>query len=324
LIANRRGRVDAYTACVLRRFGPQILVVLLVLSTGVAFAVTERLKLEKAPIYKTEVTRSFSPACRLSVKGCIARASISFFLRRSDRVTVTVLNSNGDEVRTLLDGKRRKQGKLQVVWNGQDGAGRIASDGSYRVRVHLANRRSTITLPNVIELDTTAPKITLVSVKPRTISPDGDGRSDAVHIVFTVSGRARALLYADGRLVSTGRLRSRKIDWQGKIGGRLRLGRHRLTLRAEDEVGNLSLPTAPVTVDVRILRLRPLQINTTVGAPFSVGISTDRRLLSWRFAGKTGFTTRKRLFLRAPDLPGQYWLLVHSGPYGAGARVNVS
>jgi hypothetical protein len=305
---------------VLRRFGPQILVGLLVLSTGVAFAVTERLKLEKAPVFKTEVTKIFSPTC-----GCDkARAAIAFSLRRSDHVTVSVLDSNGDSVRTLLSGAWRKKGRLRVAWNGLDAGGATARDGNYRVRVHLAGERRTIQLPNVIRLDTTPPRITIVSIKPRIFSPDGDHHHDAVHIAFTLSERARALLYVDGRRATTSRMRTRKIDWKGKIDGRVRLGRHRLVLRAEDQVGNLSLPTAPVTVDVRIIRLRPLRIHTFTGAPFSVGISSDRRLFHWRFAGRTGTTGLKRLFLLAPSLPGEYWLLVRSGPYGAGARVYVS
>jgi hypothetical protein len=306
---------------VLRRFGPQALVAFLVLSTGIAFAVTEHLKLEKAPITKTVVTKLFSPTCGCST----ARASIVFSLRLRGRVTISILDSDDHVIRTLLDNVNEPIGRLRVTWNGHDGSGLVAPDGEYSVRVHLPAERRTIQLPNVIHLDTTPPKITLLGVVPRAISPDEDRRADAAHIEFKLSKGARALLFVDGRFVIRARLSSRKIDWKGKDGhGRLRLGPHRLTLRALDGAGNESPPTAPVEVDVRFLQLRPTRIDTTTGASFSVAISTDRRNVRWRFAGATGITRRKRIFLRAPAVPGQYWLRVHSGPYGAGALVKVA
>ena len=305
----------------LRRFGPQALVALLVLSTGIAFAVTEHLKLEKSPITKTKVTRRFSPTCRCST----SRVSISFRLRRSDKVTISILDSDNHVIRTLLDNVYEPVGRLRATWNGRDGYGLIAPDGEYGVRVRLPAERRTINLPNVIHLDTSPPKITLLGVVPRTISPDEDKRADVAHVKFKLSKDSWALLYVDGHLVTKARLGSRKIEWHGKDShGRLRLGPHRLTLRALDAAGNQSAATAPVEVDVRYLRLRPTRIDTTIGAPFSVAISTDRRKVRWRFAGATGITGRKRLFLRAPTVPGQYWLLVRSEPYGAGAVVNVT
>jgi hypothetical protein len=306
---------------VLRRFGPQALVVLLVLSTGIAFAVTEHLKLQKTSITKTVVTKLFSPTCGCST----ARASIAFTLRRRDRVTISILDSDDHVIRTLLDDVNKPVGRLSVIWNGRDDSGLLAPDGKYRVHVRLPSERRTFRLPNVIQLDTTPPTITLLSVVPRTISPDDDKRAEAAHIEFKLSKGARALLFVDGRFVTRARLSSRKIDWHGKDSrGRLRLGLHRLTLQALDAAGNQSAPTAPVAVDVRFLRLTPTRIDTTTGASFSVAISTDRRKVRWRFAGATGITRRKRLFLRAPAVPGQYWLLVRSDPYGAGALVNVT
>jgi hypothetical protein len=306
---------------VLRRFGPQALVVFLVLSTGIAFAVTERLKLEKNPIAKTQVTKVFSPTCGCST----SRASISFWLRRSGKVTVSVLDSDDHVIRTLLENGYEPIGRLRVTWNGRDDFGLVAPDGNYRVRVRLPAERRTTTLPNVIQLDTSPPTITLLGIVPRTISPDLDGRADAAHVSFKQSKGSWALLYVDGRFVTKAKLSSRKIDWHGlNRQGRMRLGLHRLTLRALDRAGNLSAPTAPVEVDVRILRLRPARISVPVGASFSVAISTDRRRVRWRFAGATGITRRKRLFLRAPAVPGRYWLLVHSGSYRAGALITVT
>ena len=61
-----------------------ILVGLLV-ATAAAFAITERLKLAKSPIYGTQISKTgFSPTC-----GCArGQANISIKLRRADNVTV--------------------------------------------------------------------------------------------------------------------------------------------------------------------------------------------------------------------------------------------
>jgi hypothetical protein len=302
---------------VFRRFGPQALVALLIMSTGVAFAVTEHLKLERSPIARTVVTKRFSPVC-----GCAtARAEIAFTLRKSDRVTITILESGSDvEIRRLFD-QASPAGRLRVSWDGRDESGSLAPDGSYRVRVHLPTARRTINLPNVIRLDTEPPEITLVSARPRTFSPDDDHRADALHIRFKLSEKGYALLYVDGRFAVRAQMKARKIDWKGKLRHRLRLGVHELTLRAIDRAGNESKPTAPFKVRVRILELASRRIGVAVGKQFSVFVSTDRRLVRWRFAGAAGIVRHKRLFLTAPLVPGQYWLILSSGQYVAGARV---
>jgi hypothetical protein len=304
---------------VFRRFGHPALVAALIVATGGAFAVTEHLKLQPSPIRRTEVTKIFSPVCR-----CVtAQATIVFTLRRSDQVTLSIVRSNGDEVRRLIDHVQEPAGLLRAIWDGRDDTGRIVKDGSYFVQVHLAAEKWTRTLPNIIRVDTSPPTIKLVSAVPRTISPDGDGHSDMVHIAFVRSENARVLLYVDGRLVERARLVATKLDWHGKIAHRVRLGLHELTLRALDTAGNLSKPTAPFAVRVRILELKPTRIKTTAGKRFGVWISTDRTFVRWHFDGKSGRAWHRRLVLRAPFVSGWYRLLVRSGPYRASAVVVV-
>ena len=57
----------------------------LLVASAVAFAITEHLKLIKSPIYATHVTKAFSPAT--------GEAEITFSLRRSDSITVTIVSS---------------------------------------------------------------------------------------------------------------------------------------------------------------------------------------------------------------------------------------
>src|SRR5712691_9536619 len=172
----RQGRSD-YTRRAVARILPTLLVLALLGCTAAAFAVTEGLKLEKSPIGRTRVDKVIAPRSTAHPD-----ASIQFFLRKSDRVSVVIVNSNGDVVRTLGMTRRARRGTLVFVWTGRDAAGRIVPDGTYKPRVHLVREHRTIVLPNSISVDATAPLIKLVSITPRVFSPDGDFRREFARI----------------------------------------------------------------------------------------------------------------------------------------------
>jgi len=293
-------------------------------ATGIAFAVTEHLKLEPAPIKSTHVTKDFSPTC-----GCnTSKAVVAFALRRSDRVTISVVDpaDNDREIRILLGAENRPAGRLRVVWDGRNDAGRLAPNGNYQVLVHLELSRRRIILPNIIRLDTQVPKITRVSFSSHTISPDGDHVKDVLHISYHLSERARILLYVDGKLAEQTRYRagrSGKFDWKGGLDGQTLTGWHDLTLQAVDLVGNDSAETDPIPVRVRILNLKPARIRVAAGKTFRLAISTDRKSVRWHFNGKFELAQSRSLLLRAPAAPGRYRAVVRSGPYRASALVVV-
>src|SRR5712691_2925832 len=163
----RQGRSD-YTRRAVARILPTVLVLALLGCTAAAFAVTEGLKLEKSPITRTAVGKVVSPA---------KKAKIYFVLRKGDRISVTIVNGNGDVVRTLARSRRALRGTQRFHWNGRSNSGSLVADGTYKPRVHLAHEHRTIVLPNPIRVDATPPLIRLVSVKPRVFSPDGDFRN---------------------------------------------------------------------------------------------------------------------------------------------------
>lgn len=304
------------------RFGPPALVTLLMVATGVAFAVTEHLKLTPSPITGTHVTRHFSPTCHCNS----SKARVAFSLRRSELVTLSILGPRGGEIRQLLGGEEKPPGPLHSIWNGRDNTGRLVPDGNYHVRVHLAVERWEIVLPNVIRLDTTAPEIKSVSLSSHTISPDGDHHKDVLHISYRANEGAQVLLFVDGKLVETTRYRARKsgrFDWKGMIDGRLAMGWHSLALKAVDDVGNESTASAPIPVRIRILDLRPARIHVAAGTTFRLAISTDRKSVRWRFNGQIGLAASRSLELRAPSTPGRYRAVVRSGLYRAAALVIV-
>ena len=63
----------------MRRWGPAVVALLLLAATAVAFATTERQKLERTPFAVVRVDDVFSPVCRCSTNG----AAIALRFRRT-------------------------------------------------------------------------------------------------------------------------------------------------------------------------------------------------------------------------------------------------
>ncbi|HUF00932.1 MAG TPA: hypothetical protein VMN35_00775 [Gaiellaceae bacterium] len=303
---------------------PKMLVVLVLLgATAAAFAVTERLKLERSPITGTQVDRVFSPVCECARDS----ATISFVLRQRARVTVDLLDRDRRSVRTLVRDSEERRGRVSYVWDGRDDLDRVVPEGIYRPRVRLRQYGRTIVLPNPIRIDTTAPRVRIVRVAPRVFSPDGDGRRDRVTARYEIDEPARAMVLIDGRR----RVMSRflrvggTLAWFGRVGGEpVRPGLYELRLRAVDRAGNRSSRTRAVTVRVRYVALSRERIEVVAGRQLSVSVSTDATSYRWRFAGRTGTGRSPMLRLRAPDEPGTYSLYAVVGEWADRAEVVVT
>jgi len=298
---------------------PIVVVLALLGCTAAAFAVTEGLKLEHSPVSNTHVGKKEAPDSQ-SYK----TVPIGFQLRKPDRVTVEVVNGNGDVVRTLARSRREPSGALQFIWNGRGDNREVVPDGVYRPRVHLADAHKTIVLPNPITMDATAPFIRLVSITPRVFSPDGDLVRDHVRIRYQTSEKARAQLYVDGepRTLVHDFLRSGKIDWPR---GRLRLspGKHLIRLRALDLSTNLGPPSRALPVFVRYIELRPHVLRVKTGRRFGFRVLTDAKRYSVHLGSLHARRGGKLLILRAPA-PGRYVLRVNEHGHVARAVVTVT
>ena len=200
---------------------PQLLIVLVLLgATAAAFALTERLKLERSPITGTRVDRVFSPVCDCARDAAV----ISFILRRRETVTLDMLDKSGKSIRTIVRKRREPAGRVAYPWDGRDNLDRVVAEGVYRPRVQLERNGRTIVLPNPIRVDTTAPVITLVGVVPRVFSPDGDGQADRVTASYRIDERARAVMLVDARQRVQSKFRrvQGNLVWYGRVNGRRR------------------------------------------------------------------------------------------------------
>jgi hypothetical protein len=302
------------------RFAPAALVAALLVATAAAFAYTERLKLTPTPIKGTNVAKLFSPVCECATD--IAR--IAFRLRRGDRVTVTILDGGGNVVRTLVTDRRQRAGLVVVYWNGRDDLGRIVRPGAYKPRVKLAFNRRTIVLPNPIRVDTAAPRVELVDVRPRVFSPDGDGRADHFVVTYRVDEPAQVSLYVDGvrRVVKRGSKQAGTIDWNGKVSETpLGVGVHAVSLVARDLAGNLGPRTAPTGVVLRYIALGRKRIVVAAGRRFALLVSADASRVEWHLGRRSGTVAPGTIHIRAPQRPGRYTLTL--GEHGHAVRAAV-
>ena len=173
-----------------------MLVVALLAATAAAFALTQGLKNQPAAIFGTEVPRGvFSPVCACDSD----KASITFKLRKPDRLDVSIVDGSDRVVRTIERGRAYDKGPVEIEWDGRDDAGKVLPEGEYKPRIRLQDVRTTYTLPNPMRIDVTAPRIERVVVRPTVISPDGDRRADHATFSYRLSEPGRGLLFVDGK-----------------------------------------------------------------------------------------------------------------------------
>ncbi len=279
---------------------------LLLVGTAAAFVVTEDLKLESDPIARPRITATFSPICRCEKQ----TAQIAFRLRQPDRLTLTIQDNRGQVVRTLLRNASFGRGSHEFGWDGRDDRGQVVDEGSYRPRVELDKLGRAIEFPRDIRVDTTPARIEITRLNPRVISPDSDGRADAVTLRYEVSEPAHALLLVNGRQEIETALGKSTVRWSPR--GRKR-GTYSLSVAAVDAAGNRNRPSGPFSVRIRYVDIAAKIIRARPRAGFAVRVSTDAQRYLWRLGRRQGSARVRILRLRAPARPGRYALVVTVG-----------
>jgi FlgD Ig-like domain len=281
----------------LPRLAITALVLALIGGTTAAFTLTEALKLQRSPIGKPRIRPFFSPTCE-----CPKRtARMLIRLKKEDRLDVVVVNSDGDPVRTLASDVRESPGKVIFTWDGRTDAGALAPDGAYRLRVHLDEEHRTIVIPNTTRLDTEPPTAELVSLAPRVLSPDGDGRRDSATLVVSLGEDSRPVVLVDGTPAEAGRRApagESELDWPGTREGRpLGEGTYVVGVQASDRAGNVSPQSSGLTVRLRYVLLGRKSYRALRAGVLRFRVSTDARRFTWRIrrAGK--------VVLRGEDRP---------------------
>jgi hypothetical protein len=305
----------------LRRLLPTILVLALLVATTAAFVITERLKLQPVAITDVHVDKVFAPRCECST----ARANLDFRLGHADHVTVSIVGADAKVVRTLVEGRRFAAGRRRFAWDGRDDVGDIVPQASYRPRVELRRDSQTFNLPNPILVDTTPPTVQ-ASIRPTTISPDGDGHNDRVSVRYRQSEAGRPFIAVEGEVAVRARSSKRvqKLDWYGKEHSRpLPPGLYSFVVGTRDLGGNRARRPIRTIIRIRYIQLARKLMQVAPGGVVRVGVSTDARRFHWRLGQHTGTAARPRLVVRAPVQPGRYTLVVSERGFRSAARIIV-
>ena len=239
----------------------------------------------------------------------------------------------------LVTDELHRKGNATFRWDGRDDAGWVVPDGRYRLRVHLRGLRRTILLPNTVLIDTKPPRARLISVSPRTFSPDGNGVNDRIKVVYRANEKASAILLVDGWPAVLGKARPpgrSALEWSGRIGGQaLEAGAYSISLQVRDQAGNLSQAGAPVSVHVAFIHLTMDAYTVARGGLLRFRVATDSLPYSWSL----GYMTRHGSVLAAKAeesrnavayriakdaKPGRYELEVKQGDRSDTAAVIVS
>lgn len=301
------------------------IVLALLAATAGAFALTERAKLERSPIYGTRIVNPvFSPAATSK-----PTVTIEFRVRPSERVDAWIVDGEGRKITDLVTNRGvRPHQRLALVWDGLDPHGIQARDGVYRPVVKLLRSHRTITLPSDITIDTKAPVIHVKRPQFPIISPDGDGHADVFRVPYTVSEPAHAILLLRGtQVVRTLRQKLRGVlTWNGFYPHTTRplpKGRYVLGVEAEDTAGNRSPLLRFAIVQIRYVTLARDRVVARAGGRFAIRVSTDAPTVDWRLHGRSGTARRGTLHLRAPRKRGVYRLYVTVGKHSDSAAVVV-
>src|SRR4051794_11453900 len=191
----------------------------LVLLTVGAFFVTQRLKRAKPAIRHVHIPTWISP----NGDGRKDTARLGFRLPNAERVTVSIVDGGGDEIRRLLDDRSLPKGRHRFVWSGRDASAAVPPDGLYYLRVTLRDQGRATTAPRPIHLVTREPRPKVVSASPGRLAARGPRH---VTIRFTGPSKTAAPIFSvyrtsgvrRPRLVArhAGRLGQNAGAWDGR------------------------------------------------------------------------------------------------------------
>ena len=219
----------------------------LVLATIAAFFVTQQLKSEFPLVLRfAAVPEDISP----NGDHYFDVARVGFDLSEPAEVTFSVVDSEGREVRRIVDDRRLGgDTKHRFLWGGRDDDGERLPDGEYTMRVIRRDEGRVINSLRKITIDTVPPPVRLVSAEPGVIAPGEPGQRPRVRIryrgprnefpefrVFRTDGGPPRVVF---------RFRgddTKSAVWDGHLRGRIaEPGDYAFTVTVRDRAGNLAV-----------------------------------------------------------------------------------
>jgi hypothetical protein len=313
----------------------QVLFAVLVLATGGAFVLAQRLKQAPKAVEADTLTRVFSP----NGDGVNDVARFSIRLRRADDVDVTVLDrKTGRQVRQLINGRHiAANHTVFFTWDGRTDAGTRAPDAFYKLRITLRNQgRSSIANKRFV-LDTSTPRPAVRAAGPGTgpfIVPARGPRTGAPLQVADpgIDPPQWTIWRTDGpKPVAVAHLGAAKGQrdayWDGRVNGHpAPAGTYVAQVRTRDVAGNVGNSPAKVPpgettpgrpgITVRYLAAQVPPEPVVSGTVIEVFVDARGKRYRWRLRRiggtrtvEAGESQSARLRIRAPGgAPGVYLL----------------
>jgi hypothetical protein len=230
---------------------------LLVVATIAAFFVTQQLKSEFPLVIRFSAKpKQFSP------NGDRYRDStqVGFDLSRPAKVTFSIMDGEGNEVRRLVDNRELAgDAKHRFEWDGRNDDGATVPDGIYRMRVVRRDEGRIIDSAKEIRVDRSPPRVSLVSAKPNVIAPREPGQSPEVTITYSGPKNSapefrvfRTDDAAKPHVVRRFRGEGNSGVWHGEVAtgpektGPAPDGDYAFTVSVRDKAGNLAVAPASI------------------------------------------------------------------------------
>jgi hypothetical protein len=110
-----------------------------------AFLRTQALKQVEPSVEDFDFAPAVAPTCDCPR----ATARLSFRLVDGQAIDAMVVDEDEDTVRSLLTAEKR-QGRVELEWDGRDQRGAVVPPGEYRLQLELRSTGETITVPNEV------------------------------------------------------------------------------------------------------------------------------------------------------------------------------
>lgn len=315
-----------------------VLFACLFVATGGAFFATQRLKRSTPIVERVFFYQWIGPSCHCDKD----HVNLRFDLPKAQRVTVTLVDADGEVARTLVDDRFLRKGTRTFRWDGRTDDGVVADDGVYRLRIGLREEGRSVTAPRPLHVDTVPPRPKIVAVTPPTLVPGVKGPRSRARIRFsgpsnpapefkvwrTDGGKVRQVDGFQGR-------RGRQTgEWSGLANGRpAPEGIYAISVTVEDKAGNRGSAPTPLPprhrdsvrrsgVSVQYLTLSGSLMPVKPGGVARFTVGPLPRPVRWRLAAlksggalSDGVGHGSRFSVRIPSRldPGLYSVQITAG-----------